>query len=68
MDICPSHAPAHYNLGVAAGEDGRDEDALQHYKRAIEIHPNYVEALCNTGVILEKKVRYIIILFCIVTI
>jgi len=68
VDICPSHAPAHYNLGVAAGEDGRDEDALQHYKRAIEIHPNYVEALCNTGVILEKKVRYIIILFCIVTI
>lgn len=64
VDICPSHAPAHYNLGVAASEDGRDEDALQHYNRAIEIYPTYVEALCNMGVILEKKVSWIIV-FCI---
>ena len=61
VDICPSHAPAHYNLGVAASEDGRGEDALQHYKRAIEIYPSYVEALCNMGVILEKKVSWFII-------
>lgn len=56
IQICPSHAPSHYNLGVAAAECGEDDEALQHFTKAVALHPSYVEALCNMGVIMQKKV------------
>lgn len=57
IEVCPSHAPAHYNLGVAASEAGDEESALKHYEKAVELHPDYVEALVNMGVIFQGRGR-----------
>lgn len=42
----PEHAEAHCNLGVALAQRRRDE-AIRHYLRAIELKPDYPEALYN---------------------
>lgn len=57
IEVCPRHAPAHYNLGVAAAEADDMDKALEWYQRAVEIHPAYVEALCNMGVAQQQLGR-----------
>ncbi len=37
----------HYNLGLLLQQDGRTEEAAQHYERAIELSPEYTSALNN---------------------
>ena len=39
-----------YNLGVAYGKLGRWQDAVEAYKQAIRIKPDFAEAHCNLGV------------------
>ncbi len=38
---------AHNNLGVVLANAGRADDAIAHYRRALEINPNYPKAHCN---------------------
>lgn len=57
VEVCPGYAPAHYNLGVAAADQGDAATALQCYNKAIELHPRYAEALCNLGAIYKGQVR-----------
>ena len=57
MAVCPSYAPAHYNLGVAAAERGDTEAALEHYGEAVRLEPRYAEAHCNMGVLYKAQVR-----------
>jgi tetratricopeptide (TPR) repeat protein len=45
---------AHYNLGKALEEQGRQAEALRHYEDAIAIRPNYSEAHDNAGILLQK--------------
>lgn len=56
VDVCPTYATAHYNLGVAASERGDTELACTCYRKAIELLPTYVEALSNLGGILQQQV------------
>eukprot|EP00889_Picochlorum_renovo_P005677 jgi/Picre1/32707/NNA_008052.t1 len=42
IELCPRHAPAHYNLGVAAAEADDMHKAIEWYQRAVEIHPDMV--------------------------
>lgn len=56
VKVCPSYAPAHYNLGVAAGEAGDLEAAKAHYQQAVLLEPRYAEAHCNLGVIHKAQV------------
>ncbi|GAB4815161.1 hypothetical protein N2152v2_002207 [Parachlorella kessleri] len=53
--VCPSYAPAHYNLGVAAAERGDTEAALEHYGEAVRLEPRYAEAHCNMGVLYKAQ-------------
>lgn len=55
LEACPSHAQAHYNLGVAAGEEGRAEEAAAHYRDAVRAAPACAEAWCNLGVVLRSQ-------------
>ena len=55
--VCPSYAPAHYNLGVAATEQGDMEGAVAGYREAIRFQPAYTEAWCNLGVIYKTQGR-----------
>jgi tetratricopeptide (TPR) repeat protein len=41
------------NLGAALQEDGRTDEAIGHYRRAIEIQPDYAPAFNNLGVALR---------------
>src|SRR6202008_4456577 len=43
------------NLGAALHEDGRTADAIAHYRRAIEIQPDYAPAFNNLGVALRAS-------------
>lgn len=55
--VCPNYAPAHYNLGVAAAEQGDMEGAVAEYREAIQFQPAYTEAWCNLGVIYKSQGR-----------
>ena len=43
------------NLGVILAAQGRNEEALSWYNRALELKPNYAEALNNTGICWARK-------------
>jgi tetratricopeptide (TPR) repeat protein len=43
------------NLATAFQEDGRLDDAVAHYKRAIDFRPDYAPAYNNMGVALRAK-------------
>jgi protein O-mannosyl-transferase len=46
---------AHYNLGLYVSEHGHSEEAMEHYRRALEIHPAYGEAQSNLGLEIAKQ-------------
>ncbi len=48
---------ANNNLGLALKDRGRLDEALSHYKQALQLNPNSAEAHSNTGVALREKGR-----------
>jgi tetratricopeptide (TPR) repeat protein len=60
LSVTRDNWQAHFNLGVALNEGGRNDDAIMEYKRALQIRPLYVEARNNLGAALwragEKEV------------
>ncbi len=48
----------YYNLGAALGITSRQNEAIQAYDHAIELRPDYAEALFNRGVALAKMRRF----------
>ncbi len=53
----PQLARPHNNLGKALAKEGRTEEAIDHYSKALRIKPNHVNALTNLGVALNKQGR-----------
>jgi tetratricopeptide (TPR) repeat protein len=53
IELDPSLADGHYNLGKILQDDGRVEEAIISYKRAIELRPTYVQALFNLATALS---------------
>ena len=51
-------AEAHNNLGLALASLGRFDEALAHYRKALEIKPDYAEVHHNLGIILAGKGRF----------
>jgi tetratricopeptide (TPR) repeat protein len=49
---------AHNNLGLLLNNQGRIEEAMEHYQKAIQINPNYFETPNNLGVALADKGRF----------
>ena len=49
---------AHSNLGLLLGNEGRMEEAMEHYHKAIQINPNFSEALDNLGNALAAQGRF----------
>tara|TARA_B100000809_G_C15136804_1_gene530996 strand:- start:609 stop:1874 length:1266 start_codon:yes stop_codon:yes gene_type:complete len=43
----PTNPDLYYNLGVASAKNDEKEAALNYYTKAIELNPNYTEALIN---------------------
>ena len=46
---------AHYNLGIALQDYGETDQAITHYRQAIELRPDYAEAHYNLGRLLAEK-------------
>jgi tetratricopeptide (TPR) repeat protein len=55
LAVTSENAVAHYSLALAAGDDGRTEEAIQHYIEALRIEPQYPEAHYNLGNALAKN-------------
>jgi len=49
---------AHNNLGLLLENQGRIEEAMDHYHQALQIDPNNSEALNNLGIALADKGRF----------
>ncbi len=41
----PNHAGAHYRLGLAAQKSGRPDDARAHYRKSLELEPEFSKAI-----------------------
>ena len=59
IKIKPDYADAHYNLGNALRREGKNSEAISHYKMAIKINPDYADAYNNLGiaVLLRGRLR-----------
>ena len=53
----PTLMPARINLGIVLTKIGRAEEAIQEYKKIIEIKPELVEVYFNLAVIFESEGR-----------
>jgi len=55
----PGFSVVHNNLGIALVAEGKNEEAISHYKMAIKIKPDYAEAYSNLGIALsaERKIE-----------
>jgi tetratricopeptide (TPR) repeat protein len=51
----PSCWMAHYNLGIVLSEKREADQAIDHYRRAVDLRPDYAEAHYNLGRLLVEK-------------
>jgi tetratricopeptide (TPR) repeat protein len=51
------YAKLHNNLGIALGQVGRTQEAIEHLEEALRIEPDYAEAHCNLGMALWQAGR-----------
>jgi len=54
----PQNARAHSNLGVILAEQGRYDEAKQHYLESLKASPDYAHGHNNLGTILAKEGQY----------
>jgi len=58
VQIQPTSADAHNNLGVAFKDLGENQKAMSCFQKAIQINPNHVEAYNNLGIIFKELGEY----------
>ncbi len=49
---------AHYNLGIVLSEQGETDQAIDHYRRAVGLRPDYAEAHYNLGRLLVEQSQF----------
>jgi len=47
LRIKPDYAEAHNYIGMALLKSGRYEEAMSHFKKALQIKPDYMDAAKN---------------------
>jgi Tfp pilus assembly protein PilF len=57
LDIDPGVARAHNSLGVIAAREGRTDEAIERWRRAVALDPRDYQTLFNLGVTLRKAGR-----------
>ncbi|MBD3231062.1 tetratricopeptide repeat protein [Candidatus Dependentiae bacterium] len=55
VNKAPTKARGHNNLGVALSEEGKTDEAIIHYKKAIQLDRNYADPLSNLAVAYSMK-------------
>ena len=56
----PNNPDLYYNLGVASARNGEKKEAMEYYSKAIELNPDYAEALINKAQLILDGERTII--------
>ena len=51
----PGFSVVHNNLAVALSADGKTEEAISHFKMAIELKPDFAGAHNNLGIALRSE-------------
>ena len=55
MELKPDFAEAHNNLGNTLKDQGKLDEAVACYRRALELKPDYAAAHNNLGVVLKGQ-------------
>jgi Tfp pilus assembly protein PilF len=55
INVTSENYVAHNNLGIALREQGRVDEAIEHYSEALRIKPDHARAHNNLGVALKMK-------------
>lgn len=58
LELEPRNPDTYYFLAVAQGKTGDVVNSLKNYSKAIELRPDYIEALVNRGLIYYNSFRY----------
>lgn len=58
LELDPTHADAHVNLGRLLHDEGKTAEAERHYRAALEVDPSDETARFNLGVVLEDQERW----------
>ncbi len=58
LKVAKPSATAHTNLGIALAARGRFDEAIGHYKQALELNPGHANALFNMGNAYVRKKMY----------
>ena len=58
LELDPSDAKAHNNLGIHLLQQGGLDEALTHFQKAVELSPEYGNAQSNLGIALLQKGRF----------
>ena len=51
----PAEATAYYNLGVLAQDAGKEAEAIELYRRALELDPQLAEAHYNLATLFDQS-------------
>lgn len=54
-ELCPTDSEAFFQVAANAVEIGRVDEAIEYYRRALDIEPNYARAHCGLAIALELK-------------
>ncbi len=55
VDKSPRKARPYHNLGVALADYGYHDEAIKNYHKALQIKPNYQDAIANIGLSLAQQ-------------
>jgi Tfp pilus assembly protein PilF len=55
LQVTKDNSIIHNNLGVTLARQGKDQEAIFHYKKALEITSNYADAHYNLGSLLARQ-------------
>ncbi|MCJ7538112.1 MAG: tetratricopeptide repeat protein, partial [Desulfobacterales bacterium] len=58
LSITSGNMTVHNNIGVVLEKQGRIDEAIIHYEKALQIHPGYVDAHMNLGSALYSLGKY----------
>lgn len=65
--MSPNNAVVHGNLACVYYEQGLIDLAIDTYRRAIELQPNFPDAYCNLANALKEKGQVVSILFVLIS-
>lgn len=58
LDVCPLNAKVHYNVAKEAADNNNKQLALVEYNKAIELNPDYEQAMNNLANILREDKKF----------